>query len=311
MKQVHVMVGILRDREGRVLISQRTADRPHSGRWEFPGGKLEVGEAPEAGLRRELREELGVVAGAMQPLIGVYHEYPELHVFLDVREVRTYGGEPRSLEGQALRWLHPAELDDADILEADLPIIRALQLPDVLLVTPEPAFENSFLASLEAAIAGGVRLVQLRAPSLNERDYEQLAWQALQVCRTHGAKLMLNADPSILRRVDADGVHLNGARLRSLRQRTVAERKWLSASCHDERELALAAALGVDFALLGPVLPTATHPQAQAIGWRGFERLVGKAAFPVYALGGMRRKDVQRARDAGGQGIAAIRALWG
>src|SRR5690606_10992885 len=86
MKHLHVMVGILRDREGRVLMSRRTVDRAHPGRWEFPGGKLEAGEAPEAGLRRELREELGIVAGRMHPLIRIHHDYPDFRVLLDVRE---------------------------------------------------------------------------------------------------------------------------------------------------------------------------------------------------------------------------------
>lgn len=310
MKHLHVMVGILRDREGRVLISRRTVDRAHPGRWEFPGGKLEAGEAPEAGLRRELREELGIVAGRTRPLIRIHHDYPDFRVLLDVRELESFGGEPQSLEGQALRWLRPEELDSADILEADAPIIRALRLPDALLVTPDPRATPNFLQGLGTAIADGVRLVQLRAPSLDEGEYLDLARQVLDVCRRHDARLLLNADPAVLLAVDADGIHLNGRRLARIGERPVPKGKWLSASCHDRRDLELAARCGVDFVLLGPVMPTATHPQALPLGWHGFERLVEDACFPVYALGGMHPRDIERARLAGGQGIAAIRSLW-
>jgi len=84
----------------------------------------------------------------------------------------------------------------------------------------------------------------------------------------------------------------------------------VGASCHDASELARAAVIGADFALLGPVQATASHPQQPALGWEKFARLIESSPLPVYALGGMRQADLPRALAAGAQGIAAIRGAW-
>lgn len=121
-----VVAGALYDTAGRVLITQRPAGKPLEGRWEFPGGKVAPGE-PEAGaLARELREELGIRVEACEPLLRLVHDYPERRVHLSLWIVQRYRGVPGSLEGQALKWVAPAELAAQDILEADLPFIAAL-----------------------------------------------------------------------------------------------------------------------------------------------------------------------------------------
>jgi 8-oxo-dGTP diphosphatase len=84
----------------------------------------------------------------------------------------------------------------------------------------------------------------------------------------------------------------------------------MAASCHDAEGLRLAQALGCDFAVLGSVLPTATHPQASLLGWEGFARLRESVSLPIYAIGGLSPEHVAEARRHGAQGIAAIRALW-
>jgi 8-oxo-dGTP diphosphatase len=123
---VLVVAGALYDCAGRVLITQRPAGKPLAGRWEFPGGKVAPGE-PEAGaLDRELREELGIMVDACEPLMRLVHDYPERRVHLSLWIVQRYRGAPCSLEGQALKWVAPAELAAQDILEADQPFIAAL-----------------------------------------------------------------------------------------------------------------------------------------------------------------------------------------
>jgi 8-oxo-dGTP diphosphatase len=126
--RIHVVAAALIDAAGRVLIAQRPAGKHLAGGWEFPGGKLEPGEEREAGLARELREELGItVTDAPRPLIQVSHSYPTRDVLLDVFVIRSYEGEPRGLDGQALRWCTLEELDQADLLPADGPIVKALR----------------------------------------------------------------------------------------------------------------------------------------------------------------------------------------
>jgi 8-oxo-dGTP diphosphatase len=129
---IHVVAAAVTDGTGRVLIAQRPAGKHMAGGWEFPGGKLEPGEERLAGLARELREELGITIAAPRPLIRVRHAYPSREVLLDVWVVRRYSGEPRGLDGQALRWCTQDELATADLLPADKPIVAALRLPERL-----------------------------------------------------------------------------------------------------------------------------------------------------------------------------------
>jgi 8-oxo-dGTP diphosphatase len=107
----------------------------------------------------------------------------------------------------------------------------------------------------------------------------------------------------------ADGVHLNAQRLMGLRERPGADEFWVAASCHDATELQQAARIGVDFAVLGPVAATTTHPDTIPLGWGRFAELVAGVNFPVYALGGLVGVDLARARHSGARGIAAVRAF--
>ncbi|HEX7047846.1 MAG TPA: Nudix family hydrolase [Gammaproteobacteria bacterium] len=312
MPPVHVMVAILRDTSGRVLITDRPPGKTQAGRWEFPGGKLERDEAPEAGLRRELLEELGVVAGPMQRLIEIHHAYPDFSVRLDVREITHFGGSPHGREGQKLKWVSPELLPQEDILEADRPIIQALRLPDFCLVTPDPTntSRDVFLDGLQASLRGGVNLVQFRAPAVSRSDYVSLAREVLQLCRRHHARLLLNGAADLLDDVDADGIHLGSRQASRLNRRPVPLNAWLSVACHSLAELRQAQRLGADLVLISPVAATATHPQHSPIGWTGFSGLAQRANMPAFALGGMSKDDLMKAKAAGGRGIAAIRSLW-
>ena len=126
LPQLNVVAGALFDAQGRVLIAQRPPGKELAGRWEFPGGKLHEGEDPFAGLVRELSEELDVVVHVAERLIRYSHAYPERVVWLDMWIVSLWTGEPRGLEGQALKWVDVQRLSGEDILEADAPIVAAL-----------------------------------------------------------------------------------------------------------------------------------------------------------------------------------------
>jgi mutator protein MutT len=156
---IHVAAGVLVDRGGRVLIAQRPPGKHLAGAWEFPGGKLEPGERPADGLRRELKEEIGVDIERPRPLMRLRHTYAYGEVLLDIWVVRRYRGEPRSLDGQALRWCRRAELADADLLPADRPIVEALCLPERLTRADSPYYE---LVSLEHLASGSARGPGLR-----------------------------------------------------------------------------------------------------------------------------------------------------
>lgn len=305
------MAAAIADAQGRILVTRRPDHVHQGGLWEFPGGKLEPGEDPEQGLARELAEELGISVQESQPLIRVHHDYGDRHILLDVRRLSQYQGEPEGREGQPLDWLHPDAMDPQAFPAADRPIITALRLPQLLLITgPDPRLPNSFFSRLEAALAGGIRLVQLRAHALNSADYRHLAEGAFALCQAAGARLLLNRDPCEAEGLPRHGLHLPARILAALGQRPGRPDDLIGASCHDAAELTRAAALGLDYALLSPIRPTASHPGLPALGWTRFAALADPAPLPVYALGGLAPADLSDAVRYGAQGIAAIRGLW-
>jgi len=162
---VHVVAAAVIDAAGRVLIAQRPAGKHMAGGWEFPGGKLEPGEDRLAGLARELREELGIsIIGTPRPLIRVRHAYPSREVLLDIWVVKGYSGEARGLDGQALRWCTQDELEAAELLPADRPIVRALRLPERLTQIASRHYCVGDLSSLgrSAAVADVGNALRLR-----------------------------------------------------------------------------------------------------------------------------------------------------
>ena len=152
----HVVAAAVIDAAGRALIAQRPPGKHLAGRWEFPGGKLEPGEDRRSGLARELREELGItLSGPARPLIRVRYTYDYGEVLIDVWVVRHYSGEPRGLEGQALRQCTLDELRFVELLPADGPIVAALGLPERLSQASTPEYVLG--RSAEADAAGRLR----------------------------------------------------------------------------------------------------------------------------------------------------------
>jgi 8-oxo-dGTP diphosphatase len=297
--------------DGRVLITRRPPQVHQGGLWEFPGGKLETGEDAYTALRRELHEELGIDIQQARPLLRIHHEYPDKSVLLDVWRVEAFDGTAHGREGQPARWVRPDELGQFDFPAANRPIIAAARLPTQYLITPEPGADvAAYLAALDQALRQGIRLVQLRANTLAPAAYLELARQVRALTRAQGAWLLLNGDPALVSRVGADGVHLNSVRLHAAAARPLPEHAWVGASCHTAADLRQAAAIGADFAVLGPVRRTRTHPDAAPLGWEQFAALAERATVPVYALGGLGRDDLAAAWRHGAQGIAAIRGLW-
>jgi len=128
----HVAAGILCDKAGRVLISERLCDGPFNGLWEFPGGKIGAGESAADALHRELAEELGVTVTAAQSFVELRHEYPDRTVDLEFFLVTGWQGEPAGLEGQGIRWVVLDELSADQLLPADAPVIEALRCSEGL-----------------------------------------------------------------------------------------------------------------------------------------------------------------------------------
>lgn len=123
-----VVACALVDVDQRVLLSQRPVGKPMAGLWEFPGGKIEAGETPEASLIRELNEELGITVKepCLAPLSFASHSYESFHLLMPLFICRRWEGMVQTLEGQALKWVEPRRLRDYPMPPADIPLIPAL-----------------------------------------------------------------------------------------------------------------------------------------------------------------------------------------
>jgi 8-oxo-dGTP diphosphatase len=312
---VQIAVGVLRDADGRVLISERPLNTHLGGFWEFPGGKVEVNESVETALTRELDEELGVRPLDARPLIQVRHSYAEKEVLLDVFLVRSWQGNPHGREDQAICWRFPWELDPKHFPAADAPIISALCLPSIYFVTPDPDLSTGssrerFFSQIEAVLSAGVELCQLRAPQLERGEYRKVAIQAAALCAKYASKLLVNAAPAEALAVGANGVHLSTPRLLQLNQRPLSKDFLVSASCHSRGHIEHANRLGLDFITVSPVKVIETDSALEPLGWGGFKRLAERSTLPVYALGGLDVNQLDNAWQAGAQGLAMFRGLW-
>jgi len=306
---IEVAVGVLVRTDGAVLFGQRRVGKPYAGWWEFPGGKLESGECVEHALSRELHEELGIDVRRSFPWMVREHVYPHAHVRLSFRRVVDWSGTPCAREGQALAWRHPAMIDLAPLLPAAIPVIGWLRLPQRLGITHAMRMgDDAFVESLQAALAGGLRLVQLREPGIAPDRLDSLWRELRRRCRSAGAALVVNSmHPASYARA-CDGVHLRSADLHACVSRPPVS--IVGASCHDARDLERARALGVDYVVLGPVKPTQSHQGAAGLGWPAFASLARNAHVPVFALGGLDETDADDACAAGAHGIAMLRAAW-
>lgn len=129
MKIVLVSAVALIDADGRVLLAQRPAGKSMAGLWEFPGGKVEPGETPEAALIRELQEELGIGtwSSCLAPLTFASHSYDDFHLLMPLFACRKWEGTPKPRENQTLKWVRPNALRDYPMPPADIPLISILR----------------------------------------------------------------------------------------------------------------------------------------------------------------------------------------
>jgi len=304
---LQVAVGVIKNSDGKVLISLRDPSLHQGGLWEFPGGKIEASETAEQALARELKEELGIEVTAATPLITIQHQYPDLTVQLNVFLVEHFSGVARSCEGQPFKWVSQDELANHAFPAANQPIIIAARLPDRYAILDD-ADEPQLLINLQKILGRGVKLIQARLKTLPAVSAEKFIEQAYPLCKQYNALLLMNSAVENVRSLEVDGIHLTSRHLMSIAKRP-ENMRWVAASCHDLQELQHAQNIGVDFVVLAPVLSTATHPGAKTLGWERFSEWVATVSLPVYALGGMTESCLITARQGGAQGIASIRAF--
>ena len=306
---IEVSAAVLQRSDGTFLLAQRPPDKIWAGYWEFPGGKIEPGETPYHALVRELHEELGITVQTAYPWLTRVFTYPHATVRLNFFRVTEWSGELHPHEGQQFSWQLPTEVTVDPVLPANAPILRALELPTLYAISnvAELGME-AFLASLQAKLNAGLRLVQLREKDLSRDKLPALAQRVVELVHASDGKVLLNDDVALAQELRADGVQLTSIQLAEFSERPALD--WCAASCHSAAELRRAETLGCDFALLSPVLPTQSHPGAPHLGWEKFAAIAAGSSIPVYALGGLKLEDMRTAWRHGAHGIALLRQAW-
>lgn len=303
---IEVVAAIIR-RPQEVLLTYRNAKQHQGERWEFPGGKVEGNETLFEALVRELDEELGIYPIQANPFLTLSYTYPEKTVRLHFFEVWQFSGEPNAREAQPMRWWPLKDLPELPFPEANVPVVKALQLPDQWFVLTVPAEEAE--AQLDTVLAQGTA----KGVYLRGNYQEALLNTLVQRCKAADCSTLLpvkeaqqlNTVAELAKRLGATGVHLPeyvAMAVSSLPQHGLL----YSMACHNSESFVKAQALGVDMTFLSPVNPTSSHPDAVPLGWVTFSQWLKGSSMPVYALGGVGPADLAQARAAGARGVAGI-----
>ncbi|AHV94215.1 Nudix family hydrolase [Bordetella holmesii] len=314
---IDVAAGLILRPDGQLLLGQRPEGKPWAGWWELPGGKLEPGETVLQALARELQEELGITVTDSRRWVCYIHAYPHTTVRLAFCFVTGWTGEPRGLENQRLAWVDPRHAAQVgELLPATLPPLRWLRLPQTYAISAvgSPEAMPTFTQRLERALANGLKLLQWRepawpgGPAASRAGFET----ALDLCRRAGAQLLVNSVHPQDWWQQAHGVHLRASDAAALHSRPLLpEGSLVGVSAHNHAEIVHARELGADFAVLGPVADTLSHPGQTPLGWAGFEAANRDAGLPVFALGGQSLATLDQAQAHGAHGVAGIRGLLG
>jgi 8-oxo-dGTP diphosphatase len=302
-----VAAAVIEKPDGEFLLAQRPEGKPYPGYWEFPGGKIEPGEDPRAALARELREELGIEVREAFPWITRVYAYTHATVRLHFFRVTRWDPEPRPLEDQDIRWQRAGHPDVAPMLPANAPVLSALALPRVMVVSNASSMGiEEWVRALEERAQREPLLVQVREKSMGFHSLQHLVSRALVRTSPWRSRIVLNSAGKRL--PQCDGLHLTAADLMAAKARPDAS--LVGASCNDAAELDHAAHIGVDYALVGPVKPTGSHPGAKPLGWEGFESLARDRPMPIFAIGGLARGDLEEAARHGAHGVALLGAAF-
>ena len=300
---LEVAAAVIQRPDGSFLLAQRPAGKVYAGWWEFPGGKVEAGEPAGAALARELHEELGIDVRTAYPWITRTHVYEHAAVELKFFRVVEWRGDPQPREEQAFVWQRLDAPMAEPMLPANAPVLASLALPHEYAVTDAEKYGvERMLSMIRSRLQRGLRLIQVRDKSLADRS--GFARQVVELARHHGAKVLINGGPI----PGGDGTHFTAQQLMTLKERPTAG--LAAASCHTREELERAMWLELDFAVLGPVMPTASHTGAATLGWDGFAAIAHGASIPVYAIGGLRGENIEDAWRAGAHGLAMISGSW-
>ncbi len=282
--------------QNKVLVGWREAKQHQGNKHEFPGGKVEQGETPLAACRREIYEEVGVGLHDWHAFDVLEHEYDDLIVRLHLFHAIVPTALVNEIQ-QPWTWYSREELLNLNFPQANQAIIQRLYWPHQIKISAQ--LDDLAQLKQDQLLYWRVEGTQQQLNELAGHSVEQFS------------RLIVNID--IFQQLNAiqqqaiSTIHLKQPQLMALKPGDLQLGKRYIAACHDLAAMRQAQQIGCDALLLSPVLPTATHPDAIALGWEQFKCWVAQVEIPVFALGGMQPSDLAIAKAQGAYGIAGIR----
>ena len=294
-----------------MCVSLRKSYQHLADHWEFPGGKVEKNETAEQALIREFKEELGIETDHWQPFMVVPWHYEQVSVRLQVFKTTHFLGEPKGLEGQKVQWCPLEQLSNRPFPKANKGILNALILPDSYIKIDASQNDQACLNQFNQALRQGTGLAQFALKGRSQNAFNSLANQLADLALASKAHLILNAPPESLDFVpNAAGIQLSSDHALKYQSRPISDHKWLVISVHSAQQVAHALKLEADVILISPIKSSATHPDLASIDWAGLASIIKTVPVPIYALGGLNKRDLQEAKKCGAQGIMVTKCVF-
>ena len=309
-RSINVSVGVIRDKDQKILISKRRQGVRHQGLWEFPGGKAKQNENPLETLKRELFEELDIQTVNALLMTELVEKVGNLTINFTLFNVFKWKRKAISKEKQQIEWVSENQLHKYKFPKINNIFCKFIRTPPLILVTDQMNEPEKFFNELETFEDSGVDLVQLRPKIADAFRLDFFKSKIYQIANSLDLKLMLNGSLASFDSKIYAGLHLPFYEAAKLHSRPISNESLLSTSCHSIEEVKHAELIDVDFLYLSPIKKTATHPSAEPMGWYKANELRQLTSFPVYALGGMTVDELYTAKSLGFRGIAVKGNLW-
>ncbi|ABL02722.1 mutator MutT protein [Candidatus Ruthia magnifica str. Cm (Calyptogena magnifica)] len=307
MEIIKTVVGVLRNKNQEILISKRKKEQFMGGFWELPGGKIETGESLKQAIIRELKEELGIQVNQLTLHKTMMHKYEDRAVQLSIYNINEHQNTPLGIEGQAISWASVDELNNYKLLPTMKAFISSITLPNKYWITPSSNHQSDeWMGKFNQKLNSDITLLQLRSKIELDNSFIR---ELNNKCKKNNIKLLLNTINKTFNEPYCDGWHLTTTEMLKLSKRPCADNKLLGVSTHNLTEALKAQTMGADFVVISPVQTTKTHPDTISLGWDIAKEIVDKLNIPVYFLGGMALKDLEKTQQLGAQGIAGISAF--
>ena len=294
---IEVAIGLL-FYQSQVLVGWRNSTQHQGNKYEFPGGKVEVGERAIDACRREVFEEVGVDLEQWHVFDLIQHQYDDVTVKLHIFHAQLSTSQLDQIRA-AWSWYTRPALTKLNFPAANQQMIQRLLWPKLIKISTELTVLDQLSDDRLLYVRCDVAQFDSLVPQLNQLSAAQLS------------RLILNIDlwTRLERSQQANigAVHFKQWQLLQLGEQDLPRHIRCVAACHDAQAIAQANRLGLEAIMLSPVLATPTHPEQSGLGWENFAQLVAQTQLPVFALGGVNPVELDTAQQHGAYGLAGIR----